>query len=870
MISTTTSILTLAATLFFSVEAHAAITVSVERASVVETSTAGAVTIYGGMAGDQARCANPSSNTEICNSCLLTAAETSSIPLGTPDSLLLPCNERRITPNLRLLLNISSDAVDGYPSITTSDGATLLTAVSGQSTLVTKGNTAGLEIPWSTVCDKVFSLDATASGGASGVPCVSVNGFATAQLRIGMSSDNQFLLNRSTDDVRTITVVIRNSVGNPAGTSPSLAEKCDDAGANSMICYFDMGPGDEKAIARTLLAPKSSTFPSAENTQFKFVRFLLAETSFAHIHMASSFKDLPVAGSDIETFTVSPRRIEGLTNDKTYYFKTALVDAAGNVGYYTSAAMDTDCSSSPDPNSTDCKVVTPSQVVGILDKTNCFVATAAYGSPFAVELDTLRDFRDQILMRSKLGASFVRWYYENSPYYAKMILESPVARATIRAGLVPVVWFAGMTLAYGPLKSSLAFLISLIAVAAALNLARRPAIRAAAREGYTKVKENARRSLLPLLIGALMIPTAVTLTTFSSMPSAEAAPSRARSKKPRRPAQEVQPLEQPLDEDAEAPPEPEYPYPGAQGAVPTIQSTPLEDEAVDEGDNLADQASPAISNEPFPPPRPPAKPPGRFQKPKAVNEDGDFIYERSEEPPVKKYGPPKAKKFSNLPGREKPSTITADGEFRYPVKESDFSGAAGFRIGFMNPPNIKNASNGLSFKDIYGSDDVPALLTEYEYPLTRQIGRVGIKFETGIYTKQAAGRFKNPSRLAEIPEERFTFLMVPLQAMVHYRLQFADTQLFVPFVEGGGGYNGIVELRDDNKSPQFGGAPVLIAGGGVNILLDWIDRQSIRQLDNEYGINHVWFTAQYRQVIGLKSDLDLTSHLISGGITFDF
>lgn len=404
---------------------------------------------------------------------------------------------------------------------------------------------------------------------------------------------------------------------------------------------------------------------------------------------------------------------------------------------------------------------------------------------------------------------------------------------------------------HGPFKAGLAFLVSLIAVAAALSFVRRPEVRQVLRENYAKAKDRARGSTLPAILALLMVPPAMSVL---SIDSAEAAAPRSKvTKRKRVPAQELQTLED------ETPPEPEYPYPGARGSV-----TPQPEPSIEPTESSTAEADfvlePAVTT---------TNPP-QWQTPKSMNDEGDYIYDRLPDNPATQHPAPKAKRFSNLPGREKPATITADGEFTYPTTESDFSGAAGFRFGMMNAPSIKNASNNLTFKDIYGADDVPSILFEYEYPFTRKLGRIGLKFESGVATKAAAGRFKNPARIAELPEERFTFLMIPLQAMLHYRFQFADAQWIVPFVEGGGGYNAIIELRDDGKTPRFGGAPAVIAGGGVNILLDWIDRRSIRQLDVEYGINHVWFTAQYRQIVGLKSDLDISAHLISGGFTFDF
>ena len=70
----------------------------------------------------------------------------------------------------------------------------------------------------------------------------------------------------------------------------------------------------------------------------------------------------------------------------------------------------------------------------------CFIATAAYGTPMAVEVMKLRKFRDERLLTNRAGRAFVRWYYRHSPPVAEYISRSKVARALVRAGLRPFLW----------------------------------------------------------------------------------------------------------------------------------------------------------------------------------------------------------------------------------------------------------------------------------------------------------------------------------------------------------------------------------------------------------------------------------------------
>lgn len=70
----------------------------------------------------------------------------------------------------------------------------------------------------------------------------------------------------------------------------------------------------------------------------------------------------------------------------------------------------------------------------------CFIATAAYGTETAAELDILRDFRDQVLLKNALGSRFVEAYYKLSPPVADFIAKNDFLRAVVREVLVdPVV-----------------------------------------------------------------------------------------------------------------------------------------------------------------------------------------------------------------------------------------------------------------------------------------------------------------------------------------------------------------------------------------------------------------------------------------------
>ncbi len=69
----------------------------------------------------------------------------------------------------------------------------------------------------------------------------------------------------------------------------------------------------------------------------------------------------------------------------------------------------------------------------------CFIATAAYGTPMASEVVVLRKFRDDYLLSNLPGRVLVAAYYKISPPIANFIANHDTARAIARKLLRPVV-----------------------------------------------------------------------------------------------------------------------------------------------------------------------------------------------------------------------------------------------------------------------------------------------------------------------------------------------------------------------------------------------------------------------------------------------
>ena len=99
----------------------------------------------------------------------------------------------------------------------------------------------------------------------------------------------------------------------------------------------------------------------------------------------------------------------------------------------------------------------------------CFIATAAYGTPMAEDIQILREFRDEYLLTNPLGQALVGLYYRVSPPMAEFITEHPSLKPVVRAGLVPAVAMSAIAVNTTPAeKAGIIGLLVLVSVALAV------------------------------------------------------------------------------------------------------------------------------------------------------------------------------------------------------------------------------------------------------------------------------------------------------------------------------------------------------------------------------------------------------------------
>ena len=77
------------------------------------------------------------------------------------------------------------------------------------------------------------------------------------------------------------------------------------------------------------------------------------------------------------------------------------------------------------------------------ERNGCLIATAAYGSEMAPQVQFLREIRDNTVMSTSSGLAFMtgfnQLYYSFSPTIADMERENPAFRDTVRTFITPMI-----------------------------------------------------------------------------------------------------------------------------------------------------------------------------------------------------------------------------------------------------------------------------------------------------------------------------------------------------------------------------------------------------------------------------------------------
>lgn len=411
--------------------------------NVSAQSLVGTPKIWGGLGGSYCTVGDAP-----CNSCqemvdTWTAnkpAATFCNPLNTgvtdPKAPFCACNENRIYNNLMVTIYLKD-----------SDVAPIIIK-SNQSTDLTPQNDGPngknfVQLRWSRICQLISDnnvADCNFLAPKSG----------TLQIWVDKNSDGKV----DSSETTNLTVEV---VPSPEDQMNAVA---DPFGAAEYTAY----PGDEKIYIENMSLPAG--------TSIKKITIWFSDLGFDQTYYSqANYQTFDVDADG----NISVPRVTGLTNGKTYHFRTSVSDQAGNIGGWATDAYITSVSSgncattgivgNPSPIGTDncAQAGKPDQVLGLLSEDmNCFIATAAYGSSLEPKLNTFRKFRQLVLLPRPWGRNFVFWYYDAGPRAARWMQDKPEVRATVRTALWPAYGFALLAVRWGlPLAVSIYILLPL-------------------------------------------------------------------------------------------------------------------------------------------------------------------------------------------------------------------------------------------------------------------------------------------------------------------------------------------------------------------------------------------------------------------------
>ncbi len=402
-------------------------TISISGYSAIEPDLS---IIYGGIAGNA--CASGTEDgINTCNSCIDTASPANA------------CNQRSVYPSLKLSVSfkptkaITTAAVAKLYLEGTTSGAFNPVATIASATYTTN-STITLETTWSEVC-----LSAGLNSSCINSPSTTAV-LASKRLRFGIDSDSSGEIEEA--EAKTVTIKFHFL---PAGASGVEQAMCADDTSGIGMCNITFKPGDEKIYIDTAIysGPDSGSSTAGGTVDWESIAVFPVPTttggaaavysSFANGKATPILKDFVATGTD--KGSIPDSKLEGgINNYQLYCMVYATKNKTQNIYKFVTTGVDTTKS-----------CVTPSEVVGILDDKHCFISTAAFGSESALEVEIFRKFRNQILLKSFFGRSFVKFYYKVSPPIAEIISKNEYLKASTRVALYPFLVFAMLTLKIG-------------------------------------------------------------------------------------------------------------------------------------------------------------------------------------------------------------------------------------------------------------------------------------------------------------------------------------------------------------------------------------------------------------------------------------
>lgn len=375
--------------------------------------------IYAGVAGRVTQMCASTSADSTCDTCA-----------DTGITGLAPCNPKSIHPNLLLNITFNSSVdLTGKPIgvyIGTSKSSN--TQIGSSTTGTTASTDMTLSLAWSNYCNTI-----------------GLTGCDPAAASADQTYAQHFFVGADEDLDGTIEEEEKNQIDTAfqviIPTSP-VASQNFATGSYGFFDYKVVTADGKLAFDENYEAQILPTLPANYPSYYATVLFAYQQDSGID---GSSITTGGAVSRETKTYVsatdltlTGDAYIGGLENYKRYCIFSGQQNLTQNIFAFTTANLD------------DTKMCgSPSEVLGLLQDKRCFISTAAFGSVYAKEVQTFRNFRNIYLMSSETGVVFVDYYYQYGSIAAKWIEKSDFSRMIVRWLLYPFYVFAWLSLNWG-------------------------------------------------------------------------------------------------------------------------------------------------------------------------------------------------------------------------------------------------------------------------------------------------------------------------------------------------------------------------------------------------------------------------------------
>ena len=213
--------------------------------------------------------------------------------------------------------------------------------------------------------------------------------------------------------------------------------------------------------------------------------------------------------------------------------------------------------------------------------------------------------------------------------------------------------------------------------------------------------------------------------------------------------------------------------------------------------------------------------------------------------------------------------------------QSPQRGAFEFRTNRFRPDvDAEFGGAATPYSDAFGSGKGWMFRIEASRSVLKTFGTFDLGVGAGYFQQTGKGRLEDGS----ISSDRTAFRIIPTSLSLTYRLDVLPNGFVLPIMPYGrvsferynwwtsGGAGGTSEIGGNKGRGATHGYSV---SGGVALLLDLLDRQLAREMDNDTGINHTYLffdvTKSTIDDFGSSSSIDLSNTgavTLGGGLMF--